>query len=651
MATLSHSLPPSLSLPPPLLQALDEEKVLFQRASNRMIYMNVSTLALKRIRNQTAARLAQLKEAAMKEHKEDGSEAEKVKESDHLLGAGGGGGKGGSKMLKMEGGGGEGKALVDKTTAVGIEKKNLKGWRLLEAELQSSFGGDTNSTPAVDSGVKTSSSGAAASEFPAPQHSAVFSSSQFYSKKSQKSSTSSVEGAEVGKIKSRKAHSKKKVPSKANVTKSDSGDHFSQKLAEIDRLPSSAAASINPASKELASQKLPKVDQHQTLPSSITDKQPGSREVADSKKVKKSKLKKDKHPQKKARHSTDGASSAESLQRDSLSESKEVTKSRPASLSSTPNVNTCSSATAVQQSATRRLSEVKESLKQATSTGVVSKPTGNTTRGGQTALFRMKKLSVTLDSLKKFGHSSDAIPSSMAIHETGSEKARPSSKEEPTTVSPNANAEPAQDILAMLCEGQSSSWAEPMDTADLATELFGGSDSESEREEGERAAAVSDIIQRIVSEEEGGEEPTTTDSDEVSYSQGISFDSALCGVGVAKTKRRGSLSKKMKGAKKHKKKLKSISSDGVRASGCSDGKKGGHPTQLDLSVFNRKSPTVRLAKTPTQSRGFPLSPTSSSGQATPTDHMTPTGHMTSSGPTTPTDDVSHTEAYLNEGKM
>ena len=620
--------------------------------------MNVSTLALKRIRNQTAARLAQLKEAAMKEHKEDGSETEKVNDSGHLLGAGGEGKERGSKTLKIEGGGGEGKALVDKTAAGGAEKKNLKGWRLLEAELQSSFGGDTSSTPAMDSGVKTSSSGAAASESPTPQHSAVFSSSQFYTKKSQKSSTSSVEGAEVDKIKSRKAHSKKKIPSKANVTKSDFGDNFSQKLAEIDRLPSSAAATINPASKKLANQKPPKVDQHQTPPSSSSTDKPGSRKVADSKKVKNNKLKKDKHLPKKVRHSKDGASSAESSQRDSLSESKEgIMESRPASSSSTPSMNTCSSATA-EQSATRKLSETKESPKQATSTNVISKPTGNTTRGGQTALSRMKKLSVALDSLKKFSHSSDATPPSpSSIHETVGEKARPCSKEEPTADSPkmiNASAEPAQDILATLCEGQSSSWAEPMDTADLATELFGGSDSDSdgEREEGERAAVVSDIIQRIVSEEEGGEECTATDSDEVSYSQGISFDSALCGVGVAKTKRRGSLSKKVKGGKKQKKKSKVrgslSSSDGVQASGSSDGKRSGHPTKLDLSVFNRKSPTVRLAKTPTQSWGFPLSPTSSSGQTTPTDHMTPPGHMTSSSPTTPRDDVSHD---LNEGEM
>ena len=48
--------------------------MLFERASNRMIYMNISTLALKRIRSQTAAQLMQLKDAlveALREYKDD----------------------------------------------------------------------------------------------------------------------------------------------------------------------------------------------------------------------------------------------------------------------------------------------------------------------------------------------------------------------------------------------------------------------------------------------------------------------------------------------------------------------------------------------------------------------------------------------------
>ena len=591
---------------------------------------------------------------------------------------------------------------------------------------------------------------------PDPQPSAVFNSSQFYSKKSQKSSTSSVEGTETGaklKTKSKKAHSKKKKLSKAttsDTTKSESGNHFSQALANLDQVQTkvSTGSTVAPASSG---------------PSNSSDKSV-SGEVAGLKREKKSKLKKDKHLPKKARHSKDGTTpthriSADSSQRDPLSEPKEVVKKfRSSSLSSTPSITSSTTAQNALPHAKRlsetmdspspamaskdsaqatfskdgapasihrassisdesskqdplsvssKLPKISESFSLASSSGLemrlvpsISKPSSSI--GGHNTIIRLsettesiKKLKCsrdgtplstsskkpkpskevptvslsttvgrtsagsaqdiltmlsesqdalwaepeTKDSLKKCRHSRDDTPPS--THATSCKKARPS-KEETIATSPrmvSMSAESAQDILTTLSGSQDASWgADPMD---LAAELFGGIDSDSEGEDKERRV-VSNIIERIISEG-GEEEHTATESDEVSCSQGISFESALCGVGIAKTKR-GGVSNKLKSPKKHKKKSKiKLSSNRVQMEE-SEGKRSTRPTQLDLSVFSRKSPTVRLVKTPTGHGLSPLSPTSSSGPTTPT------GHMTTSGSTMPTD-ISHTGVYMNEGEV
>ena len=590
---------------------------------------------------------------------------------------------------------------------------------------------------------------------PDPQPSAVFNSSQFYSKKSQKSSTSSVEGTEIGaklKTKSKKAHSKKKKLSKATTSESESGDCFSQVLANLDQIQTkvSTGSTVAPASSG---------------PSNSSDKSV-SGEVAGLKREKKSKLKKDKHLPKKARHSKDGTTpthriSADSSQHDPLSESKEaVKKFRSSSLSSTPSITSSttaqdvlphakrlsetkdspSPATASKDSAqatfskdgapasihrassigdesskqdplsvSSKLPKISESFSLASSSGLemrlvpsiggvegISKPSSSTgtikrlsettesvkklkcSRDGTPLSTSSKKakpykevptvsLSTTVDrtsadsaqdiltmlsesqdvlwaepetkdSLKKCRHSRDDAPST---HATSSKKARPS-KEETIATSPrmvSMSAESAQDILTTLSGSQDASWG--ADPVDLAAELFGGIDSDSEGEDKERRV-VSNIIERIISEG-GEEEHTATESDEVSCSQGISFESALCGVGIAKIKR-GGVSNKLKSPKKHKKKSKiKLSSNRVQVEE-SEGKRSTRPTQLDLSVFSRKSPTVRLVKTPTGHGLSPLSPTSSSGPTTPT------GHMTTSGSTMPTD-ISHTGVYMNEGEV
>ena len=650
--------------------------------------MNVTTLALKRIRNQTAAQLEEMKKKsnarveALRQSKEDGDESKtdkghvatatprpsslSGKESNHH--GSGGGREGERKRSKMKTSGSK------PTTAV---EKKKKGWQSLEAELQAAFSSETSLTSVMSSsstGLSSSMTTMAALTSPAgssltsstrlsssasdktgvtspdPQASAVFSSSQFYSKKTQKPSTLTGEGAEVHsaklKVKSKKSHSKIKQPLKttSNVTKSDqsqstsptaattpsSQELVSQKVAKTDQLRTKASTSSNtvklvsgeqdgskvvktdhpqslsspkdlrvvcsrvtkpdplqaissttatlvkPASRELTSPKLlARMDQlHvQVKAFSTAIDRPSSREVAGSRLVNKSKSK-DRNLPKKARHSKDGApsthrSSTELTHQDCISEPKEVPKKRKSSsLASSPSKTSSSSASAPQN-----------------------------------PLHREKRLSEMKDLTKKAKPSKEDITSPSTVSRTGS-----------------TSAESSQDILTTLSESQGTSWEEPMD---LTTELFGDSDSDEEK-----GPILSDFIKKIIAGEgeDGGD---TTESDEVSCSQGVSFESALCGLGVAKTKR-GVANK----VKKHKKKVKvkgSADEDSVQIEG-GDRKRNVPPAKLDLSVFNLKSPKVCLARTPTTTshagqggRFFPLSPTTSSEPTTPDTAVSHTG--------------------------
>ena len=208
----------------PPSQALDEEKVLFERSSSKMIYMNVSTLALKRIRNQTQAQLEEMRkrsDARVEALTAKSGGVDKTRKDDEKIQP--------SSSLREESG--ESVTNVanksskpEKTQMMGSAKKG--GWRSLEAELQATFGNKKETLSSTVEASRTSLSSSTSDSRSVvgvstpPTTNAMFSSSNFYAKKtstpSGKSSTKSSTSGSKSREKSKMAHSKQHTKDKSS---------------------------------------------------------------------------------------------------------------------------------------------------------------------------------------------------------------------------------------------------------------------------------------------------------------------------------------------------------------------------------------------------------------------------------------------------
>lgn len=203
--------------------------MLFERSSSRMIYMNVSTLALKRIRNQTLVKLNEMRKKsdarveALVKSGEGGS-------SKKMEGAGSTPGPSPSSVIEAVQTGNKTISVelksseVRKTSPV-VEAKKKKGWQSLEAELQAAFTSEAKVMPPSAStgltGYSSTTSGKS-STTSLQDSRAVFSSSAFYSKKVDKPATAATEAE--AKLKKKK----KKLKTKTNKSLSASAEEKGQ---------------------------------------------------------------------------------------------------------------------------------------------------------------------------------------------------------------------------------------------------------------------------------------------------------------------------------------------------------------------------------------------------------------------------------------
>ena len=536
-----------------------------------MIYMNVSTLALKRIRNQTQVKLDEMRKRsdarveALRKSGDDGG-ATKGEVTDHAssstpsndlrLGS--------KDKNQQKNKNDEMKKLSSKP---GAAAEGKKGWRSLEAELQAAFSSQSSQTASTGvagstslTGLSGSTSDKAGDDVTTPESSsAVFSSSNFYAKKSHNSSCVSVEGE------TKKVLVKKKLKSKPTKD---------------------GVATCGKKER----------------PSCATARQP----------------------------SVEGRNSSLKRGRHSLEE--------------TP--------------ANQRSASSKEKLSYFT-----VKPGSREERGVAKEEPPVKRARLSTEDVPVVRTSAgDSLSDTTQIRHSGEENA---------PLISSTSADSASD------KRRSGSGASSTDPIDLTAELFGDSDSDSGRGDGSMEASVftmADDPKRVLEEEKSEDEG-------VGNSLGISFESALSGfdggvannMGGAKPKSGRNKSQ----VKKHKKKSKvkrsldkssekqrrdssltctderrssltkdrrsSLANEGSpptnekmneedtltneRRSSQTDGQKFPErrskvPAQLDLSVFSLKSPSVRLAKTPTltqqQSYRFPL--TSPKSDDSPTLH-------------------------------
>ena len=600
------------------MQALEEEKVLFDRSSSRMIYMNVSTLALKRVRNQTQLQLNEMKKRsdtrvkALAKPGEEGEAAGSSPSSSSFC-------KVDVNQKKKE------KIVGQKQLSVkpGAVAEAKKGWRSLEAELQAAF--ETSriglSSPSSDKPGTMSSQAS----------SAVFASSKFYSKKTPNESAESVEPK--SKLKSKKVLPKERAMSSGTSSGMSKSSFMGKSASE------KMAGFTNTDQKDLPQKK----GRHST--DSAPVKHTGSSDSANDDVKKrippKTKTKSREVPQRKVGNSTEctpsngmviaKSNSAKAKCADSAQTTRRTSSTESAHMST---MSTVFADSAQIQHHSRSGSFADDPID--LTTELFGESDSETEEEATSEVFFSnhvwKKVSDVVSDDFEDEQLGEVLGVSLHVpsvdvwsnrhkprHAGDKSKAKSLKRKSKREVSAPENKRRKK---CRADEGRSS-------TVDEGSSQV--NEQSADQPSVEEPCFESDDIMRLSSEGEG------FDDEGLGSSSGISFDSALCSVDSGATSKVGGAKAKKAHAKKLKvKKMNFKVAMGERNSilrnsataergsvsneSCSQtDKRESKPSQLDLSKFNLKAPTLRLAKTPTlspQGFKFPLASVDSNEETT-----------------------------------